>query len=434
MLYESCYYLRSLRVVYLINAALMLLIAMLALVFFSLPYFNERSLNVVCPKLKRRVEKTIALDLKAFPASPLALEESDQQFPFIDLKDEVLFLGTNKRPDADPSDPILNVKFKGSKESSIIRSDELVFLTYNQGYMEVADHETPLMLCAQLQGDQLKLDAHLNLDGSSRQLSWSAAPACLPKRLSSQSPLLKAVDRLKHMKVYGPDQLIKIYGGSEFSDKKGVLRLETSTGMEPIEDGELWVWKNADWVRAKDGMQTQGFPIAQFFVRSSEQVDIKLWDAQGCDQVHFSLATQRSSPIPIKVQEVFAQLRKRTHTSVSCRLGGRARILRTGDWILKQAEGWRTLRSINEIDACVSGQLTGELFVFDGIKKMAKGWCLQGHLFDQRRVQAQKVSLSFHVAQPKKQHKDIDAYDFDAFDDDDDDDFLSGFLPGGDDD
>jgi len=235
------------------------------------------------------------------------------------------------------------------------------------------------------------------------------------------------------MKIYGPDQLIELYGGPEFSDKKGALRLETHAGIEPINNDELWIWNGKDWARANDDLQTQDYPLAQFSMRSPDQVEVKLWDVQGGDQTCLTMATQRVVPMPAKPQEIFQQLRKRTHSSVSCRIGGKARILRQGDWILKQTEGWRTLRSVHELDACVMGQLPGELFVFDAIQKTGDGWCLEGHLFDQKRVQAQKVSMPFRAAQPKQQHKDVDQYDFDDFDDDNDDDvFLSGIMPGGD--
>ncbi|MCP5492260.1 MAG: hypothetical protein H7A40_04380 [Chlamydiales bacterium] len=434
MLYESCYYLRSLRVVYLINAALAILMVLLSLTFFSIPYFKGSAPNVACPKLKRHVMKDVSLDPSAFATSPLALHKKDEHFPFLDLKDEILFLGTNSRPDANCNEPMVIVQFKDAKERSVIRCDEPIFLSYKHGYIEVVGYETPLMLCTRLENNELNLTAYLNLKDFSKQFSWAVKPARLPKRLPSDSPLLAAVETLKRMKIYGPDQLIELYGGQEFSDKKGALRLETQAGIEPIENNELWIWNGKDWARASKRLQTQDFPLAQFIMRSAEQVEVKLWDVQGGDQMSLSMVAQRAVPAPIKPQEIFQQLRKRTHSSVSCRIAGKARILRQGDWILKQAEGWRTLRSVDEIDSCVMGQLTGELFVFDKIEKSGASWCLQGHLFDQKRVQAQKVSIPFREAQSKKQHKDIDAYDFDDFDDDDDDVFLSGIMPGGDND
>ncbi len=429
MLYESCYYLRSLRVVRLINWCLLACCLCVGSLFF---YLSTDSFPIFPAKAypRKSVVKPALLQTRVFEKSPLALQIQRDSFPFPSLKDEICYLGHNTRPDADVNDTVAHLWFKGKKQIHCCHVNEPIFLSYENGLLSASNTQTPLMLSLSTDGLGLKMEAMLNIENQCRSFKWQAQPQRVPQRLSPDSSLAKACEKLKRLKVYGPDRFIELYGGAEFEAQKCALRVEEDGLLNFLNDGDCWIWKDK-WCKAGNFSSSQSYPLARFSTQG-QRVEVTLWDVDGVNQMQFSPQLVNIGPRALKAQDIFKQIRKRTHSSVSCRIDGKARIMRKGDWLVKQGDSWHTLRSIEEIDACVQGRISGDLFVFDELEKRSSDWVMRGRLFDQRRTQVQEVALPFSVRNHKPQPEPVDVNDFDHIDDDDD--FLNSLMNGDDDD
>lgn len=72
-------------------------------------------------------------------------------------------------------------------------------------------------------------------------------------------------------------------------------------------------------------------------------------------------------------------------------------MLKEGDWWLKTKSGWRSLRTLADLEAYLDHQIRGELFVFDTVAIEQGKAVLKGRYFDEMRTEMQPIALSVAV-------------------------------------
>lgn len=133
--------------------------------------------------------------------------------------------------------------------------------------------------------------------------------------------------------------------------------------------------------------------MAKVMAISSYQIEWKLWSTEGMESVSIFFEKERSCPISMRMEDVFSRLRRRTASRVSCRIDNRAALLKEGDWLVHTLTGWHTIKSREEVEALLSFDVIGDLFIFDGLKKTDGKEVFCGTLFNPIRTEYQYVRL-----------------------------------------
>jgi len=102
------------------------------------------------------------------------------------------------------------------------------------------------------------------------------------------------------------------------------------------------------------------------------------------------------------MEDVFINLRKKSPSRVSCRIGNHATILRKGDWLIQTPIGWKTINSYDEIEKVLSFDILTHLFIFDGIEKIEGKEFFCGTLFNPMRTEDHFVRLPLVQTKSKK--------------------------------
>lgn len=422
---ENFSFLKAFRVLDKINIALLFAVCLVGASL--LIFLKHESVSPIMPAPATSEESRSPPIYDAIGTGPLALASKDQDFPLPGLRDEILFLGRNERPDARNRSSCL-IGLKSSSIRFAMGENEPIFLDYENGKVCLSQSKTPLMISGQVVDGCLELSASINIKDLSRQVFWKIPQTPL-KNLSLDPQFVTAVKKLQQMKLWGPDQLLVHYGGPTFDHAKRKLRFELDDVLVPASIGDVFVWDEQRWSAPKAPTDNQ--VLAEVIDMSPSQIEWRVWAIGGLDQARLKVAVQQPLQIALNMNEVFSRLRMRTHESVSCQIGQSSRLLRKGDW-LEQCDGhWRHLRRLDEIDACIAGNHNKPLFVCDGLEKVDDKWMLKGHVFDAKRTQAFPICLPMHA--PSKQvPQRPQIHDFDDDDlFDDDDDFLNSLLPGG---
>ena len=433
---NNCVYLKIVKLLNRVNWTLAGFLVLLCVFFVGLTLHKPTFREAAGVKSTSK-GSDFPIDLSGIEKGPLALPVSEEAFPLPGFRDEFLFLGLNQRPDCARAEILL--KLKSSGEKRVCALGEMFFLDYESGRPVFANGSGALAVNPKLSRGRLVLDVSLELKslGIKRHASWIFDPIKARASVEPGSALAGAVEHLKRSKIWGPDQLLSLYGGSDF--EKALPRIALNGQMVSLGIGDMLVWKKQQWQEMDD--EDEGLPLAQVSKVGDRGVEFVLWSDDGFEQAKQSVALQRPVNLSFKAQDLIKNLRKRTRSSVSAQIGGKPRVLRVGDWLMKQGGSWKVLRSLKEVDACIKGTLLGELLIVDRIEASGSQSVLKGHVFDERRTQGTEISLAFggsnsHQKTPKSKPRirDFDDDDDLLFDDDDDDDFLNSLMSGDDDD
>ncbi|MCP5509479.1 MAG: hypothetical protein H7A39_03605 [Chlamydiales bacterium] len=415
-----------------VNRLLVATVVLLGVFVFALPLLssNDAQDYEVSPPSLPNDERQ--MDCSVIGTGPFALQEGENAFPLPGLKDELVFLGLSQRPD---SEGALILGLNSSKTQVAIRDGQELFLDYLDGGVHFCQKEAPLKIVPFYDGVYLRCSVLLDLPEFSAAVEWKFKET---KWLHPpQSPEIKeAIEALKFTQIFGPDQLLNLYGGESFAERKEKFRFCFGHDKLLIGVGDDLVWQDEKWKEASAVEDSSCCFLARVLSVNDERVQVELWSPGGLDAHVVTLNVTKEAPLQLKFDDIFTRIRKRTRTCVSCLVDQKSRLLRKGDWLEKRKTGWKTLRSIDELESCIQGLSEGELFVFDGVEKIGEQWMFLGHAFDQHHTHAVPVQLplSAKAKSPPKERRSM--YDFDDDDDffDDDDDFLNTLIPGGDDD
>jgi hypothetical protein len=209
---------------------------------------------------------------------------------------------------------------------------------------------------------------------------------------------------LKKAKLIEPDLLIQMYGGKSFDLYKKRFRLTIENNISPtyLEQGDVFFIESGNIVKIKKFLKDK--VIYKVEGVEEKSLKLKIWTKDGLQTSMVTIPISRPLLPVTNLLEDMKKIQKRSDNSVTCLLDGRNVILRQGDWVLIQKGKFKNLRNTDEINQYLGCFLKGELFIFDGIKKIENKEVLLGHLFNEDRSSFKKIEI---ILSEKKNNKNI---------------------------
>lgn len=391
-------------------------------VFFLLLFFMRGNTG-------QRVQQMGALERSAAPLSDLSYQaigkgalslnaaRPSQFMPW--LGSELLLLGYNSRPDSG-TDPTLLLGVKVLEEEKTLKAGEAIhFLELDKEKagkrglqftsepsaltlkpLSIARNSVTFEVCRHPPGEKEE-KSQLVLTTASDRLKRSPF---LQK--AYEAPFAKALREAKH---WGKDRLLESYGGEAYRALREKEKIQFSQDDKGyvcfVKAGDFLIWDEGRWRVARTDEISPSLPLAQVKIASSRALEIEVWDETG---FYHELQKVENQPPGSKgsggkENPLFSSIRLRNNSAITCIAGKRRLMMREGDWILRGPMGWRNLKSAKQIEDCIMHNLSGELFIFDGLEVVQGKAVMKGHLFDVSRTSMQ--ALTFPVSQDKKSSK-----------------------------
>lgn len=348
---------------------------------------------------------------------PLSLN-ADRSSQFVPrLGGELLLLGRNTRPDAEPGQSLLLLSTKATGEEMCVKVGEIVYLSELDKEKEgkrglrfsasatsmwvkpisMNRHSVTFEACRFLEGEQKEERSQLLLspvDEIQRKRSISLGQ-------KDEMPYVRAIKEAKH---WGRDRLLEAYGGEEYRRLREKEKIQFGQDEQAsasfVSSGDFFAWEDGKWKSVPAASIPPALPLIQIKSCSPRGIEAELWDETGFFNLPLKIATAPPAKSTGKETPLFSAIRLRNGSQVSCIAGKRRMVLREGDWLIKTASGWRNLKRAEQIEECIHHKIVGELFIFDGLETSQGKTLLKGHLFDPMRSQMQ--TISFPVSPDKK--------------------------------
>lgn len=136
---------------------------------------------------------------------------------------------------------------------------------------------------------------------------------------------------------------------------------------------------------------------------NGNQLEVEAWDSEGFSLCHSKLDLKRGVPPRISPNTLLKDAKLRSKNQVTCHMEKKRFILRPSDWLLKTDKGWHKLKGLEEINAYITQDIRGELFVIDAIDPSG----IRGRYFDEMRTHMQDILLPISVEKNTKNIKKI---------------------------
>lgn len=318
---------------------------------------------------------------------PLALNGVRMKSPVPNLTRELVVLGTNGRPDAQPGEIALLLGLKSTQQEQIVFSGQTLFLKRQPKdvFLFSAD-KTPLAITPIAMKDG-SVAIEVVLEGEKGQFVLKNRP----RQVNEEASFARA---LKEAKWWGPDLFLQNYGGEEYKTFHGKHKIEFSNSICFVQEGDFLMWEDEQWKGVSLDQLLPFFPIAKVSSISSRGVQIEAWDETGFHLMNVQISSPQTPRVNYKLDELISSIRPRTASELSCMLGKRRVVLREGDWWLKMETGWRHLKKLNDIEDYLAHKMRGELFIFETVSMENGKAEVKGHFFDTMRTQMQPIALT----------------------------------------
>ncbi len=386
-----------------------------ALCFFvAVLVFYPSENHTAGTSLERRAsfsKSSASFSYESIGSGALALNPSQLSGWVSNIARDLMIMAHNSRPDVSQREAKILIALKNLKEDrKSIVSGKTLFLEEGKEGVGFFFTDTPQSLWIK----PILLDNGRVLVEVGRRLGSLDAPQSEEKGqfvvsetgdfkrssiFCSAEPYIQA---LKSARCWGKDCLIEQYGGREFQYLKEKYKIECGSGACFVSQGDYLIWKRGQWIEVVGDDNVTDAPIAQVLSLSSQGLEIAVWDESGFYPVQISLPLEPAMMHAPKADRTLSSVRLRTAAQVSCVLGKKRMILKAGDWLLKTAAGWRTLRKKEDIEHCLRHRIRGELFIFDGLEKQQGSWFLKGNLFNEMRTEVQPMNLPIDVEKKKE--------------------------------
>ncbi len=327
------------------------------------------------------------------------------------LSREIFILGRNSRPDAQALDSQVLLALRCSQEKVLVANGEQVYLALEEGLegsWRFSNEPTSLSFCPFiLDRNSVLLDVSMHIAPSENQIAVDEKmqfiikdrEATVDAKAEKSQSMSLCIKPLKEAVYLGRDLFLENYGAKNTNcNKLEVTYLDQRESYFLSKDDYL-LWNGSSWNAIDIEESDANKPLAQVTNISARSMDLTIWDSSGFHPVRIKLTAPPSIKPNYQLEELFFQTKMRTAKQISCRLGNKRMLIKSGDWLLKEEDTWRHLRKLDEIDDFIAGKLKGELLIFDGLSKSEGQWILTAHLFDSMRTAMQE--FQFPIAADK---------------------------------
>lgn len=343
---------------------------------------------------------------RCFQIEPLAggwalgPSELTEQVP--DLRQELVFLGINGRPDAAKKNVFL--KLSSSGQHCLTAMGERIYLvkTICDSFSFSTEPTDLWIECLSLKEERIEVG--INLIGLNGELVKKAL--VLPKRAE---PLVWEIGGIRvdpsfgvkqKMRRVGCDRFLAMYGGAEYADKAAKERVDFSSlsgenYCRYLTEGDLLLWDGDRW-QTMGVFQGNGelVPLLEVSRIDEKFMTLTLWDVNGLAHQTINLVKMTSSPMEIaEILKELSFVGMRTWTKPILQAGNDRLVLSPDDWVIYTDAGWKKVLTRKQIEDYLSGSLQTPLLVFHAIEHEEQGMVLAGHLFNAQRTLVESITL-----------------------------------------
>lgn len=332
-----------------------------------------------------------------------------------DLRQEVIFLGSNNRPDALGGKFLLELA--SSKDRYVACANEKVYLQplpLDEGggfTFSPKGQPTDLWLeCRPLSGDN-RIEIRVRLLGVNKEmitspkeretLCLSVPPRGLESweiggiRVDASFPVKQKIRRI------GIDKFLLMHGGAAYADIASKERVDFISSSNEnysryLSVGDILLWDGNSWRTCGEfqGDSSQ-VPLLEVKKIDEKSMLIEIWSVGGMAHQAFNLAKFTSSPMEIaEILKDFEFVGMRSWSRPILHVHGQRLILSPDDWIVySETGGWEKIVRKEQLEAYLSGQISGPLLIFDKLEKDVRGFVFRGHMFNAQRTLVETVTL-----------------------------------------
>jgi hypothetical protein len=357
-------------------------------------------------------------------SGPLSLNASQFSSFTPNLSREIVVIARNTRPDARSEEICLMLSLKSCKQEQVVLNGQQVFLEFDEkagppgDSLKFSPDKTslwvrPLVLDKNSVLIEVVKEVHSDgMESSYEEKTQFVLQVASRMREKAPNPVEELyAQTLRQGKCWGADMLLQRYGGEEYKELMDRHKVElgdgTSTYLCFLAQGDFLTWEEDHWRPCSLEEMSHNAPAAYVKNLSDKEMEIEVWDESGFYSLNVKLEPMRIPKLVCRPDSLPSSIRLRTTSQINCVLGKRRLILRKGDWLMRNASGWRILKKFQEIEDCLQHKLKGELLIFDGIEKEMGQILLKGHVFDEMRTQIQSISIPIIAEKKSSRHNKI---------------------------
>ena len=322
---------------------------------------------------------------------PLALKENIRSPLAIALEQKLSFLAQSMRPDLAGEQKVFRIGIVGTDSEAIIQEGEPIFLEVNELSPSSADQ-------IRFSNKGLALVPHI-IDGRSLLLKGERMELLLKSakvQLGSKDEEVKALIGAKWI---GIDRLFEYYGGDHYQALGKKQKICVGQGASRytlfVSTGDFLSYQDGRWkVLSSLEEADRNSLLAQVTLIGDRGIELEGWDANGFPLFQEALSPTKAVPVQVQADQLVLDPKLRSAKQISCQMDQKRMLLKEGDWLLKCTTGWQKLKTLDEIQAVLSEEIVGELFIVDEID--AKG-ILNGNYFDKERLQRCPISMGIQA-------------------------------------
>lgn len=362
----------------------------------------------------------------------LQLEYRAPQMRLPDLRNTLLYVGKNMRPDAQGSEILF---FSLNNAPFPVKSREKIYLISKGGpqsaYLLSPDNRpTSLWFQAESRPNGVGVSVRVrDEEGNIVQEPEERAELLLSENQTiSQQGKGFMLDQFKadpalfsrqKAKWYGGDVFLDDHGGKDFEELLGKQRIQFGEGDEAyiihLDKGDVMIWKDGHWELPKKGEPTQNYPLAKVIKVEDRLLSFELFDVAGRSKVTLNLVKlQDSANLLPSIAHDFQFIGARTKMHSMFKVNNKREIVGPGDWFLHTAAGWQKIKSSKEIDAYVNDEMPGTLLVIDRFEKQNENQWLAATLYNLHRSKSDAVQIPLKAHADEKVQKQKEPIDMNA--------------------
>ncbi len=393
-----------LSIEYYVRLFLIGLLAGFVFIFSLIIYF---SLTLTPPNIRLTAEKCSSASLPPrFDWTHIGKDKRHLPrdiFQVSEFANQIAFLGINSKPGLLSDHRKLLFGLTSSKNLQSIAFNEKIYVYFDDKHrLQFSQSETPCWLKPTAQeGNQVKLEMGFGFEGQT-ETPFTIEPVAfhlvesknLKNRLMDKSfQQHEAFVALKEAKLWGVDKLFSLYAGEKYGFMKHKYRLQIpGSGLVFLEKNEYLLWTGQQWIKDDGQCLAQNLPVAKVGALSPNRLEMQYWDASGFNEYTFFFDPAKAEEVQLTAKS-FTKIRQRTQNSISLVFEKKHLLLQQGDWVIFNAQDWKILRSMGDIEKILNNDFEGSLMIFDGIEKKGSQAFFSAHIFNPKRTFCQKISL-----------------------------------------
>ncbi|ASD31018.1 hypothetical protein [Chlamydia abortus] len=331
-----------------------------------------------------------------------------------DLRQELVFLGSNNRPDACGGKFFLELAT--SKDTYVASANEKVYLQVvpspEGGIFTFSPEGKPTDLwleCRPLSMDN-RIEVKVRLLGVNREVitspkeretlllnapvrgmeSWEIGGV----RVDASFPMKQKIRRI------GSDKFLLMHGGSDYADKAVKERVDFVSLADEnysryLAVGDILLWDGNCWQTCGEFRgKSSEVPLLEVKKIDEKVMVIEVWNVGGTSRQSMSLVKTMSSPIEVaEIIKEFEFVGMRSWSRPIIQAGGQRMILSPDDWVVYTGKSWEKITRKEQLEDYLSGKTQGPLLVFDKLEKDSREFVLRAHVFNAQRTLVEAVTL-----------------------------------------